>query len=93
MQNARLKILKFLFVLFTGSIFTYCSTTDENPTPKVVTPETAMSAYLNNGDVTYQWTKESTYNLAGVTAATGFPLVERFGDLLIGETTICSPKV
>ena len=68
MQNARLKILKFLFVLFTGSIFTYCSTTDENPTPKVVTPETAMSAYLNNGDVTYQWTKKSTYNLAGVTA-------------------------
>ena len=68
MHFIKLKNLKFLFILFTGFIFTYCDTIDDNPTPKVVTPETALSAYLDNGDTTYHWTIKSTYSFAGITA-------------------------
>lgn len=60
--------LKFIFILFAGFFFTYCDTKDENPVPEVVTPETALGAYLDNGDTTYHWTKKTTYSFAGITA-------------------------
>lgn len=68
MHSIKLKNLKFLFILFTGFILSFCDTKDENPVPKVITPETALSAYLDNGDNTYQWTINSTYSFSGVTA-------------------------
>ncbi len=67
MPDFKLKNLRFLFVLFAGLIFAHCST-NEAPAPRVITPETALSAYLDNGDTTFHWTIKSTYNLAGVTA-------------------------
>lgn len=68
MYSIKLKNLKFLYILLTGFLLTYCDTKDDNPVPKVVTPETALSAYIENGDTTFHWTKRSTYTLAGVTA-------------------------
>ncbi len=63
-----MKYLKFLPILFIVFIFTYCSTKEEDNIPLIVTPETALRAYLENGDTTYHWTIKSTYNIAGATA-------------------------
>jgi PhoPQ-activated pathogenicity-related protein len=68
MHAIRQKKLKYLFIFFTGFFFTYCSNKDEHLVPQVITPETALNAYINNGDTTYHWTVISTYNLAGITA-------------------------
>lgn len=68
MLNIKLKNLRFILVLLAGLIFAHCSTNDDNPVPNLVTPETAMSEYLNNGDTTFHWTINSTYNMAGATA-------------------------
>ncbi len=58
--------LKFTIVIFIIFVFTFCSKDNEGNTPKEVTAENALSSYLNNGDTTYHWSIESTYDLAGV---------------------------
>ncbi len=68
MRAIKQKNLKYLLILLTGFLFTYCDTKDENHVPRVVTPETALSSYLDNGDDTYRWEKKSSYNVLGVTA-------------------------
>lgn len=68
MYVIRQKLFNYLFILFSGIFFTYCSNKDEHLVPQIITPETALDAYINNGDTTYHWTVTSKYNLAGITA-------------------------
>ncbi|RLD77895.1 MAG: PhoPQ-activated pathogenicity-like protein PqaA type [Bacteroidetes bacterium] len=63
-----MKNFKFLSILFIVFIFTYCSTEKDDNTPLVVTPKTALRAYLENGDTTYNWTIKSTYSVGSVSA-------------------------
>ncbi len=67
----KLKWVKFLLIIISGSILTFCSPKKEEeelPIPKVTTAETAMVDYLENDDKTYSWDIKSTYNILGLTA-------------------------
>lgn len=69
----KLKWIKFLLIIISGSILTFCSPNEEKeeeelPVPKLTTAETAMVDYLENDDETYSWEKKSSYNILGVTA-------------------------
>ncbi len=68
MDIRTIKITRFLFILFAGLVFARCSEKTENPNPQIITPETALKAYLDNGDTTFHWSVKSSFNMAGVTA-------------------------
>ena len=66
MFSTRTKYLFFL-VLLAGYILHSC-TTNEDPEGDITTPENALSTYLNNGDTTYHWEIQNSYDILDVKA-------------------------
>ena len=66
LKYREMRKLKFAFIVFIGFVFTYCTKDNEDTIPLVVTAENALSSYLDNGDTTYHWSLESTFDLQGV---------------------------
>jgi PhoPQ-activated pathogenicity-related protein len=56
-----------VIALLVGTLFNGC-TTQEDPGPDITTPENALDNYLNNGDTTYQWELQSSYDILDVKA-------------------------
>ncbi len=93
MMNTYLtKIGRLLVVLVAGFVLTRCSEGDNNPAPGVITPDTALESYLNNGDTTFHWSVTSTYTLAGVTAYELFLTSQKWHDITwVHQLTILVP--
>jgi len=66
MCYARAKYL-FFILLLAGNIFQSC-TINEDPDSDITTPGNALSNYLNNGDNTYSWEVQSSYDILDVKA-------------------------
>ena len=62
----RTKYLLFV-ILLAGYLLNSC-TTKEDPDPDITTPENALSKYLNNGDTTYHWEIQKSYDILDVKA-------------------------
>lgn len=58
---------RLLILLAAGSLLHSCTTT-EDPGSEITTPENALSHYLNNGDDSYSWEVQDSYDILGVTA-------------------------
>jgi len=56
-----------LIVLAAVFILHSCATL-ENPDSDITTPENALAHYLNNGDTTYQWELQTSYDILDVKA-------------------------
>jgi len=56
-----------LIVLVAGFLLNSCATL-ENPGPDITTPENALLHYLNNGDTTYHWELQNSYDILDVKA-------------------------
>ncbi|MEN8117792.1 MAG: PhoPQ-activated protein PqaA family protein, partial [Bacteroidota bacterium] len=60
---------QILFLLLLALSLSNCTIEDTDNEPEVViTPETALVSYLENGDTTYHWSVKSIFTLAGVNA-------------------------
>ncbi len=66
------KIIKstgiFLIILLTGHLLSRCTKIDEDSEPDIITPENALTSYLNNADTTYSWELQKSYNILDVEA-------------------------
>ena len=56
-----------IIVLLAGFLLHSC-TSQELPEPGITTPENALANYLNNGDTTYQWELQNSYDILDVKA-------------------------
>ncbi|MCK5694916.1 MAG: hypothetical protein KAI08_18745, partial [Bacteroidales bacterium] len=56
-----------IIVLLAGFLL-YSCTTKEDPGPDITTPENALLNYLNNGDTTYHWELQNSYDILDVKA-------------------------
>ncbi len=68
MKKSLFHLLYILPALTAGLLLTNCNPQKEDVKPVVVTPETAMESYLNNGDTTFHWSVKATYSIFGVNA-------------------------
>jgi len=67
----RIKRIKSIFLTalllyFAGYVFIQCSTKTDDVVPHIITPETALSMYLNNSDGTYDWELKNSFKVYDV---------------------------
>jgi PhoPQ-activated pathogenicity-related protein len=55
-------------ILFLAGYLLYSCNTREDPGPDITTPENALLHYLNNGDTTYHWELQNSYDILDVKA-------------------------
>ncbi len=55
-------------ILLLAVFLVHSCTTGEDPGPDIITPENALANYLNNGDTSYQWELQNTYDILNVKA-------------------------
>ncbi len=67
-MNKRIKshFLTTLKLFLTGYVFIQCSPKTDDVEPPIVTPENALSKYLNNSDETYQWEIKNSLKVSDV---------------------------
>ena len=61
-------IFSLALILFvTANFFIQCSTKNEDVQPPLITPDNALSMYLNNTDETYGWELKNSFHISDVT--------------------------
>ena len=66
-ENSK-KAFQFFFIVFLIAILFNSCTTKKDTDPDIITPENALSKYLNNSDTTYKWEIQSSYDILNVKA-------------------------
>ena len=61
-------ILTRTIILFLTAYLLHSCTKQQDPEPDITTPENALVHYLNNGDTTYQWELQTSYDILDVKA-------------------------
>ncbi len=65
-ERAQFTLYPVMLLCLTGYFFIQCSPEPDDPQPGLVTPETALDMYINNGDKTYGWEIKNTYTVLNV---------------------------
>jgi len=58
----------FLLIMLAGLLFTRCSSDHDDAGPDIITPENALSSYIENSDTTLHWEVQKSYKILDVSA-------------------------
>jgi PhoPQ-activated pathogenicity-related protein len=60
-------LIYWILIFFAASLFQSCKKGSGDNAPDIITPETALKAYLNNGDISFKWELKDQLKGSGVT--------------------------